>query len=88
MRPGLEKLPIKELHDRAIRTATQRLDFGFLWHLISELPAAEVAAGRLDRAQADVVSVARLLNDFVHSDRGDLAEALRPIYVDYLKEHG
>jgi hypothetical protein len=28
-----------------------------------------------------------LLNDLVDADRGDLADALRPLYVDYLLEH-
>jgi hypothetical protein len=28
-----------------------------------------------------------LLNDLVDADRGDLADALRPLYLDYLVEH-
>ena len=28
-----------------------------------------------------------LLNDLVDADRGDLADALRPFYLDYLAEH-
>jgi len=28
-----------------------------------------------------------LLNDLVDADRGGLADALRPLYVDYLLEH-
>jgi hypothetical protein len=28
-----------------------------------------------------------LLNDLVDADRGELADALRPFYVDYLMEH-
>ena len=29
-----------------------------------------------------------LLNDFIDADRGELADALRPLYIEYLVEHG
>jgi len=29
-----------------------------------------------------------LLNDLVDADRGELADALRPLYIDYLEKHG
>lgn len=29
-----------------------------------------------------------LLNDMVDADRGELADALRPLYVEYLLQHG
>ena len=89
-REELDRLSSKELHDRAIRLAERRLDVGFLWQLIKAIPVAEAAAGNLEEAQADVAvaDLVPLVHDFVHSDEGKLAEALRPLYLDYLEKHG
>jgi hypothetical protein len=88
-RDALEHLSSKELHDRAVRLAEHRLDLGFLWRLIKTIPAAEAAAGNLRQAEADigVGDLLPLLNDLAHSDEGPLADALRPLYIDYLAEH-
>jgi hypothetical protein len=86
-RSELEKLSSAELHDRAMRLAEHRLDVRFLWSLIETIPEAEVAAGHLDRAESDVVHVISLLRDLLRSGKGDLADALRPLYLDYLEKH-
>ena len=88
-RADLEKLSSKELHDRAIRLAEHRLDVGFLWDLLKTIPAAEAAAGDLKEAQRDVAvgDLVPLLHDLVHADEGALADALRPMYLDYLEKH-
>jgi hypothetical protein len=88
-REELEKLSSKELHDRATRLAEHRLDVGFLWRLLKDIPAAQAAAGHLEQAEADVgvADLVPLVHDFTHSGEGDLAEALRPLYIDYLAEH-
>lgn len=88
-REELERLSSKELHDRAIRVAERRLDVGFLWQLIKAIPVAEAAAGNLRESQADVAvgDLVPLIHGFVHSDEGRLADALRPMYLDYLEEH-
>lgn len=80
----LDALSSKELHDRAVRTALKHLDVGFFLDLLASIPAAEVVAGHEDEASEDVVSLAKRLQDAVHADEGELAEALRPFYVDYL----
>jgi len=89
-RQELEQLSSKELHDRAIRLAEHRLDVRFLWRLIKSIPVAEAAAGNLREAQADVAvsDLVPLIHDLVHSDEGRLADALRPLYLDYLEQHG
>jgi hypothetical protein len=89
-REELERLPAKELHDRAIRLAEHRLDMGFLWQLLKAIPVAEAAAGNLRESQADVAmgDLVPLIHDFIHSDEGRLAEALRPMYLEYLEKHG
>ena len=86
-REELEALPAQELHDRATRLAWRRLDVAFLWHLLSTIPEARAAVGDEERAETDIMRPLALLNDFVDADRGELAEALRPFYVDYLLEH-
>jgi hypothetical protein len=89
-REELERLTSKELHDRAVRVAERRLDVGFLWRLIKTIPVAEAAAGNLDHAEADigVADLTPLLADLHHDDEGPLADALRPLYIDYLEKHG
>ena len=87
-RAELERLSSAELHDRATRLAWRRLDVAFLWHLLSTIPEARAAAGEEDRSEIDIMRPLALLNDLVDADRGELADALRPLYVDYLEKHG
>lgn len=88
-REELEALPSGELHDRAVHLAEHRLDLLFLWRLIKAIPVAQAAAGQLDKAEADVAvgDLVPLLSDLDHADEGALADALRPMYVEYLLEH-
>lgn len=84
----LEQLSHEELHDRAFALARRRLDVGFFWNLLKAIPAAEAAAGHLDEAQNDIMSFAQRVDDMLHPDSPEEMEALRPIYVQYLLEHG
>jgi len=88
-REDLERLTSKELHDRAVNLAEHRLDLAFLWKLLKSIPVAQAAAGHLEEAEADVAvaDLVPLLHDFAHSGEGELADALRPLYIDYLAEH-
>lgn len=86
-RADLERLPAAELHDRATRLAWRRLDVGFLWDLLKTIPEARAAAGNEERSETDIMRPLALLNDLVDADRGELADALRPLYVDYLEQH-
>lgn len=87
-REELQALSSAELHDRATRLAWRRLDVGYLWDLLRTIPEARAAAGDEERSETDIMRPLALLNDLVDADRGDLADALRPLYVDYLLEHG
>ena len=84
----LEALSSQELHDLAVRHALRRLDVGFFWRLMEMLPAAEAAAGRLDEAEADVQRLSAHIDDITDSGRGEVAELLRPFYLEYLRQHG
>jgi hypothetical protein len=86
-REELERLTSQELHDRATRLAWRRLDVGFLWDLLRTIPEARAAIGDEERSETDIMRPLALLNDLVDADRGDLADALRPLYLDYLVEH-
>jgi hypothetical protein len=87
-RDDLDALPTRVLHDRAIATAKRRMDVPFLWRLIEALPVAEAAVGDEQRSKVDVMRPLALINDLFDAGEGDLGEALRPLYIDYLLEHG
>ncbi|MDP9342275.1 MAG: hypothetical protein M3Q23_09320 [Actinomycetota bacterium] len=85
----LDKLSSRELHDRAISLARKRLDVGFFWKLVQEIPAAEAAAGDIAEAESDVIhTYLGQIHDAMHASEGKLADALRPLYIEYLLEHG
>jgi hypothetical protein len=84
----LERLSSKELHDLAVRHALRTLDVRFFWRLLEYLPAAEAAAGDLDEATADVTSAIAHIDDITDSGRGEIAERLRPFYLEYLRKEG
>jgi hypothetical protein len=86
-RDELSALPTKELHDRATDLARHRLDVGFLWDLVKALPVAEEIIGHDQRSKVDIHRPLALLNDYRDSDKGELGDALRPMYIDYLLEH-
>ena len=86
-REELEALSSKELHDRAVALAKHRLDVGFYWRLIKAIPVAEVASGDLGESEADVINPLDQLNDLTEAGQGELADALRPLYIDYIEEH-
>jgi hypothetical protein len=83
----LERLSTHELHDRAVRRAERHLDVKFFWELLETIPAAEAARGDPGEADFDVQSARGLVSDAVHSGEGELGEALRPLFIDYLRRH-
>ena len=87
-RDELDALSSRELHDLAVRRALHHLDVEFLWELLRAIPAAEASEGYANEAGRDVTHLSVLLDDAVGSGEGDVAEALRPLYLDYLVKHG
>lgn len=87
-REELDQLSTKELHDRSIARAKHHLDVGFLWNLVKALPVAEEVVGDDDRSKIDIARPLALINDVYDAGEGELGEALRPLYLEYLKEHG
>ena len=87
-RDELDALSSRELHDLAVRRAVHHVDVEFLWQLLRAIPAAEASEGHADEAGRDVTHLSVLIDDAVGSGEGDVAEALRPLYIDYLVRHG
>ena len=71
-----------------MRRALRHVDVEFLWELLRAIPAAEASEGHADEAGRDVTHLSVLIDDAVGSGEGDVAEALRPLYLDYLIKHG
>ena len=86
-REELEALSSEELHDRATKHALRHANVKFFWRLMQSLPAAEAAAGKFDDVHDDVQSLYGRLDDIRESGEGDVAEALRPLYIEYLVDH-
>ncbi len=87
MADDLEKLSTHELHDRAMHRAEKHFDVKFFWSLLEMIPAAEAVRGDMGEADFDVESSKGLIKDAVHSGDGGLGEALRPVFLDYLRKH-
>jgi hypothetical protein len=83
----LDDLSSQELHDLAVRRARRHLDVRFFWRLMERLPAAEAAAGELDEVEADMQRISAHIDDVTDSGRGEVAELLRPFYLEYLQSH-
>jgi hypothetical protein len=78
----------KELHDLAVRYALRHLDIPFFVRLMQALPVAEAAAGEIDQAEADAMTLRAHIDDVTDAGEGEVAELLRPLYLEYLREHG
>ncbi|MFC5185715.1 hypothetical protein [Actinomadura harenae] len=83
----LDSLSTVELHDRAVKYARDHHDLRFLWELLRSIPAAAASLGDEGRAEYDMLHSLSLLQEAMHSGEGDLGQALRPIYLDYLTKH-
>jgi hypothetical protein len=85
---GLDRLSSHELYDLAVSRAKRHLDVRFFWELMRVLPVAEAAAGELEEAEADVMKLSAHLDDLTDAGRGQIADNLRPFYLEYLRRHG
>lgn len=83
----LESLSSHELYDRAVRRALHHADVGFFWELLRAIPAAETLEGDVREAGEDLTKVSAILSDALTLPEGNLADELRPFYIDYLMKH-
>ena len=84
----LDRLSSPELHDLAVSRAKHHLDARFFWQLMRLLPAAEAGAGALAEAETDVMKLSAHVDDVAQAGRGEVADLLRPFYLEYLRRHG
>ena len=84
----LDSLSSEKLHDLAVRHALHHLDVPFFIRLMKALPVAEAAAGEIDEAEADALSLLAHIDDITNSGKGEVADLLRPFYLEYLRDHG
>jgi hypothetical protein len=84
---ALDELSTQELHDRAVRRAETHLDVKFFWTLLKLIPAAEALSGDEGEAEYDVQFAKGKITDALRSGDGELGEALRPLFIDYLRRH-
>ena len=83
----LDRLSSEELHDLAVGHARRHLNVKFFWELMRILPAAEAAAGEYEEANADIQRMSAHIDDITDSGKGEVAESLRPFYLEYLRDH-
>ena len=84
---ALDELSTHELHDRAVARAEKHLDVKFFWTLLKLIPAAEALSGDEGEAEYDLQFAKGKIDDALHSGEGQLGEALRPVFIDYLRKH-
>ncbi len=83
----LDALSSRQLHDLAIHRALRHGDARFLWELLRVLPAAAQLEGDQEESARDLTQLSALISDALGSGEGAEAEALRPLYLDYLHRH-
>jgi hypothetical protein len=84
---GLDRLSAKELHDLAVDRAKRHLDVRFFYQLMKMLPVAEAGAGQREKSENDVMHLSAHVDDITDSGQGEVAELMRPFYLEYLRKH-
>ena len=85
---ALEQLSSEELHDLAVTRAKRHFDVRFFYDLVKTLPAAEAAAGEFEEAETDILRLSAHVDDVTDAGKGEVAEMMRPFYIEYLRKHG
>jgi hypothetical protein len=84
---GLDRLSSQELHDLAVHRAKRHLDARFFYQLMKLLPVAEAGAGEFEKSENDIMRLSAHVDDVTDSGRGEVAELMRPFYLEYLRKH-
>jgi hypothetical protein len=85
---GLDALTSKQLHDLAVKRARRHVDAKFFYRLMKLLPVAESAAGEYEKSDDDMLRVSAHFDDVTDAGEGEVADLMRPYYIEYLREHG
>ena len=85
---GLDQLSSKELHDLAVHRAKRHLDARFFYTMVKLLPVAEAGAGEFEKSELDIMRASAHFDDLTDSGEGEVADLMRPFYLEYLRKHG
>lgn len=84
----LDALDTEELRERALELARRKWDLRFFWKLLGLIPAAEAMAGNQEASKASVAQLSGFVYEALSAENDPgVQEALRPVYIEYLKEH-
>ncbi|WP_017614826.1 hypothetical protein [Nocardiopsis salina] len=84
-----DHISTEKLHEDAVELARRRWDVRFFWRVLRMLPAAEAAAGQQEASEASVGQLSGLLYEAFSAETDPkVQEALRPVYISYLRDHG
>jgi hypothetical protein len=83
----LNQLSSTELRHRAFKLARERHDAKFFWNVMKMIPASESAEGQEDLHVAEVEATRLWLLEFFRPGH-HLEDSMRPIFIDYLEQHG
>ncbi|MDE3721779.1 MULTISPECIES: hypothetical protein [Nocardiopsis] len=83
----LDRLDTDELRERAVELARQQWDLRFFWKLLGLIPAAQAIAGNQEASDASVAQLSGFVYEALSAENDpEVQEALRPVYIDYLRE--
>ena len=84
-----DHISTEKLHEDAVELARRRWDVRFFWRVLRLIPAAEAAAGQQEASEASVAQLSGLLYEAFSAETDPkVQEALRPVYISYLRDHG
>jgi hypothetical protein len=84
---GLDALSSHEIHDLAVKRARRHLDARFFYDMMKLLPVAEAGAGEYEKSENDILRMSAHVDDVTDSGKGEVAELMRPFYLEYLRKH-
>jgi hypothetical protein len=71
-----------------VKRARRHVDAKFFYRLMKLLPVAESAAGEYEKSDDDMLRVSAHFDDVTDAGEGEVADLMRPYYIEYLREHG
>lgn len=88
MAEDYDQLSTEDLRERATDLARERWDLKFFWKLLGLIPAATAAAGDQEASEASVAQLSGFVYEALAAESDPrVQEALRPVYIGYLREH-
>lgn len=84
-----DQISTEDLREHAVELARRHWDLRFFWRILGLIPAAQAAAGNEGASEASVAQLSGFLYEALSAETDpEVQEALRPVYVQYLLEHG